>query len=192
MGRRVALGDSWAGGGERERISFALGRRENQGSLFQSGASLPTLADRSPARVGFNAPSSKNSRLIFAQQPRPNGKRNPLHHVLRTAGTTGRFIKGPCGKAGAEQGPGERGQSEEVRGQGKAPKGWQGGGVGAMGREGGGGGGGEQPHGRTRTGTDKHGRLERAECRGRRSGKTEQPEQPLRSASAATEQPNSR
>jgi hypothetical protein len=71
----------------RERISFALGRRENQGSLFQSGASLPTLADMSPARVGFNAPSSKNSRLIFAQQPRPNDKRNPLLHVLRTAGT---------------------------------------------------------------------------------------------------------
>ena len=29
-------------GGGRERISFALGRRENQGSLFRSGASLPT------------------------------------------------------------------------------------------------------------------------------------------------------
>jgi len=41
----------------------------------------------------------------------------------------------------------------------------------------------------TRTNTDGHGRLERAESGGQRSGKTEQPEQPLRSASAATEQP---
>jgi len=30
------------GWGCRERISFALGRRENQGPLFRSGASLPT------------------------------------------------------------------------------------------------------------------------------------------------------
>ena len=66
-------------------------------------------------------------------------------------------------------------------------------------------------HGRTRTGTDaqvgamgrncrcarrahwfggeRNSRLERAEVRGRRSGGTEQPEQRLRSASAATEQP---
>jgi hypothetical protein len=62
------------GGEEEERISFALGRRENQGSLFRSGALLPTLADGSPARVVIHAPSSKNSRLIFAQQPRPNAK----------------------------------------------------------------------------------------------------------------------
>jgi len=41
----VEGGGGWLGGGggrARERISFALGRRENQGSLFRSGASLPT------------------------------------------------------------------------------------------------------------------------------------------------------
>jgi len=69
----------------------------------------------SPARVGFNAPSSKNSRLIFAQQPRPNDKRNPLLHVLRTAGTTGRFIEGPRGQSEAAQRPTEGGQGSEFR-----------------------------------------------------------------------------
>ena len=67
------------------------------------------LADMSPARVGFNAPSSKNSRLIFAQQPRPNGKRNPLHHVLRTAGVGG----------GKGSGFGVQEKRSECRGQGK-------------------------------------------------------------------------
>ena len=181
-----------AGRGRRERLSFEFCRRKNQPPSFPR---CRFEAGHGRTRVQSGPAAKRHHRKIrrlFLRGTPAKSKRKPLHHVLRTAGTTGRFIKGPCGKAGAEQGPGERGQSEEVRGQGKAPKGWQGGGVGAMGREGGGGGGGEQPHGRTRTGTDKHGRLERAECRGRRSGKTEQPEQPLRSASAATEQPNSR
>ena len=49
----VAMGE----GGE-ERISFALGRRENQGSLFQSGASLPTAR-------GHESSEGRLQRAIF-------------------------------------------------------------------------------------------------------------------------------
>ena len=83
-------------GGAAER-GFLLhwGGAKTKGLFFVLARRCRPLADRSPARVGFNAPSSKNSRLIFAQQPRPNDKRNPLHHVLRTAGTAGRLREGP-------------------------------------------------------------------------------------------------
>ncbi len=52
----------WAkgGGGARERISFALGRRENQGSLFQSGASQPTAR-------GHESSEGRLQRAIFAK-----------------------------------------------------------------------------------------------------------------------------
>jgi hypothetical protein len=120
----------------------------------------------SPARVGFNAPSSKNSRLIFAQQPRPNDKRNPLLHVLRTSGTGRAFeggallsiVRGRGGKGrhrrggnGAEQGRWGRSAALSTPAQGR----W-------MGREGAererNGRSSQRPHGRTRTSTDKHGR----------------------------------
>jgi hypothetical protein len=179
----------------------------------------------SPARVGFNAPSSKNSRLIFAQQPRPNDKRNPLLHVLRTAGTAGRLREGPCGKAEAEQGPVERGQNAEVRGQERhrrggrrAKRGGRGGERAKEGTEGGARGRGRGEGARTALSTPAQGRWmgregggggktpkggrwfylqpgalwrgQNAEVGGQ--GKPEQPEQPLRSASAATEQPHGR
>ena len=104
-----------------------------------------------------------------AQQPRPNDKRNPLHHVLRTAGT-GRAFEGgalrgggsgarSCGRGREGSGFGVQEKRSEVRIQrsGKAPKGWHGG----RGRGDGAGKGQrwcrEQPHGRTRTNTDRHG-----------------------------------
>ncbi len=46
------------GGGYRERFSFALGRRENQGSLFRSGASLPTAR-------GHESSEGRLQRAIF-------------------------------------------------------------------------------------------------------------------------------
>ena len=46
------------GGEEEERISFALGRRENQGSLFRSGASLPTAR-------GHESSEGRLQRAIF-------------------------------------------------------------------------------------------------------------------------------
>ena len=53
-----AGGVGWWGGGCRERISFALGRRENQGSLFRSGASLPTAR-------GHESSEGRLQRAIF-------------------------------------------------------------------------------------------------------------------------------
>ena len=133
------------------------GGAKTKGLFFVLARRCRPLADMSPARVGFNAPSSKNSRLIFAQQPRPNGKRNPLHHVLRTAGT-GRAFEGGAlrGGGGGARFDGKRGKGFRVRGSGRASKGWQGGVAGGVA---GGVGGEEQPHGRTRTNTDKHGRF---------------------------------
>ena len=49
------------------RLNFA-GAKTNR-RLFRAGASLPTAPDMSPARVGFNAPSSKNPAVIFAREP---------------------------------------------------------------------------------------------------------------------------
>jgi hypothetical protein len=100
------VGGGGAGGGRAGR-GFLLhwGGAKTKGLFFVLARRCRPLADMSPARVGFNAPSSKNSRLIFAQQPRPNGKRNPLLHVLRTAGTLPMIKLGPCcnreGVAGA-------------------------------------------------------------------------------------------
>ncbi|HRV31798.1 MAG TPA: hypothetical protein P5169_08790, partial [Kiritimatiellia bacterium] len=57
----VVAGRGWLGGGggeEEERISFALGRRENQGSLFRSGASLPTTR-------GHESSEGRLQRAIF-------------------------------------------------------------------------------------------------------------------------------
>ena len=114
---RVVEGEGRAEAAER---GFLLhwGGAKTKGLFFVLARRCRPLADMSPARVGFNAPSSKNSRLIFAQQPRPNGKRNPLHHVLRTAGT-GRAFEGgalltslveqrPVGEEGRVQGSGFR------------------------------------------------------------------------------------
>ena len=105
----------------------------------------------SPARVGFNAPSSKNSRLIFAQQPRPNDKRNPLLHVLRTSGTGRAFeggallsiVRGRGGKGrhrrggnGAEQGRWGRSAALSTPAQGRwmGREGAEGGGFGERGQ----------------------------------------------------------
>lgn len=58
---QVVAGRGWlggGGGGGEERISFALGRRENQGSLFQSGASLPTAR-------GHESSEGRLQRAIF-------------------------------------------------------------------------------------------------------------------------------
>ena len=153
-------------GGESGR-GFLLhwGGAKTKGLFFVLARRCRPLADMSPARVGFNAPSSKNSRLIFAQQPRPNGKRNPLHHVLRTAGT-GRAFEGgalltslveqrPVGEEGRVQGSGfrKRGQRSEFRGQGRHRRGGRGGEAGAMGRGRGRGGAGNSH-------TDGHGRFQ--------------------------------
>jgi hypothetical protein len=88
VGGGEGVGDGGGDGGRAGR-GFLLywGGAKTKGLFFNLARRCRPLADMSPARVGFNAPSSKNSRLIFAQQPRPNDKRNPLHHVLRTAGT---------------------------------------------------------------------------------------------------------
>ena len=136
----VEAGRGWLGGAGATERGFLLhwGGAKTKGLFFVLARRCRPLADMSPARVGFNAPSSKNSRLIFAQQPRPNDKRNPLHHVLRTAGT-GRAFEG-----GALRG----------------------------------GGGGARSCGRGREGSGFGVQGKRSECRGQRSGKTEQPEQP--------------
>ena len=65
------------GGGGRAGRGFLLhwGGAKTKGLFFNLARRSRPLADMSPARVGFNAPSSKNSRLIFAQQPRPNGQK---------------------------------------------------------------------------------------------------------------------
>ncbi len=103
----VEAGRGWLGGAGATERGFLLhwGGAKTKGLFFVLARRCRPLADMSPARVGFNAPSSKNSRLIFAQQPRPNGKRNPLLHVLRTAGTLPMIKLGPCcnreGVAGA-------------------------------------------------------------------------------------------
>ncbi len=133
-------------------------------------------------KVGFNAPSSKNSRLIFAQQPRPNDKRNPLHHVLRTAGTLLLDIFSPLGARWGDADAAVRGgKGSEFGVQGKRSE--------VRGRRSGGTEQPEQPNshltqrartkrkrrkrgkrGKSRTAnshTDGHGRLERAEFRGR-------------------------
>jgi hypothetical protein len=146
-------------GGEEEKRGFLLhwGGAKTKGLFFNLARRCRPLADTSPARVGFNAPSSKNSRLIFAQQPRPNDKRNPLLHVLRTAGVGG----GKGSGFGVQDG--------------KPPKGGRGGlkpgtwslepcGEVRSGRA-------EQPHGRTRTGTDGW-RGQRSEVRENRNSRT--------------------
>ena len=121
--RGVGVGQGeWGGGAGAAERGFLLhwGGAKTKGLFFVLARRCRPLADMSPARVGFNAPSSKNSRLIFAQQPRPNDKRNPLHHVLRTAGT-GRAFEGgalltslveqrPVGEEGRVQGSGFREQ----------------------------------------------------------------------------------
>ena len=88
-GGRWGEGDGWAVGESGRGFLLHWGGAKTKGLFFVLARRCRPLADMSPARVGFNAPSSKNSRLIFAQQPRPNDKRKPLHHVLRTAGVGG-------------------------------------------------------------------------------------------------------
>ena len=95
------------------------GGAKTKGLFFNLARRSRPLADMSPARVGFNAPSSQNSRLIFAQQPRPNGKRNPLHHVLRTAGTLPLDIFSPLGARWGDADAAVRGKGFRVRGSGK-------------------------------------------------------------------------
>ena len=148
------MGDGWAGAVGEQGRGFLLhwGGAKTKGLCFVLARRCRPLADRSPARVGFNAPSSKNSRLIFAQQPRPNGKRNPLHHVLRTAGT-GRAFEGGAlrgGGGGARScGRGREGSGKEVRKQRsevrKNRNSWNSH---------------TDGHGQTRTNTDGHGRWE--------------------------------
>ena len=104
MGRRVALGDSWAGEERGFRLNFA-GAKTNR-RLFRAAASRPVTDGHESSRTPQSGIIEKSGGY-FARNP---GKisESLCNHVLRTAGTTGRFIKGPCGKAGAEQGRGKR------------------------------------------------------------------------------------
>ncbi len=180
----VEAGRGWLGGAGATERGFLLhwGGAKTKGLFFVLARRCRPLADMSPARVGIHAPSSKNSRLIFAQQPRPNDKRNPLHHVLRTAGTLLLDIFSPLGARWGDADAAVRGgKGSEFGVQGKRSE--------VRGRRSGGTEQPEQPNshltqrartkrkrrkrgkrGKSRTAnshTDGHGRLERAEFRGR-------------------------
>ena len=73
------------------------------GRLKVKGKAEARLCRPLATRVQRGSASTHHLRKIaalFAQQPRPNDKRNPLLHVLRTAGTGGRLREGPEGRRG--------------------------------------------------------------------------------------------
>ena len=110
-------GGWWGGGGGRRDFLHWAARKPRVSFIWRVEG--PLADDMSPARVCFNAPSRKIAALFFAQQPRPNDKRNPL--LLLRIGTAGLFEEA-SGKA--RRSSLWRGQNAEVRSE-RQPKGRQ-------------------------------------------------------------------
>ena len=81
------------------------------------------LADRSPARVVREAPSSENPRSVFAWEARQSLQEKPCWPVLRTAGGGGKPRRGFGGCGLPKGGGGERGERGEGREKGQFSRG---------------------------------------------------------------------
>ena len=148
-GTDIRSGRVWRGwmvgrrGGERGfRLNFA-GAKTNR-RLFRATASRPVTDGHESSPDRPQSGIIEKSGGYFRGGTPAKSKRKPLHHVLRTAGTAGQFIKGPCCNREGVAGASVRHQRS---------------GKGALrGRRGGRGWCEEQPHGQTRRNTDGHGR----------------------------------
>ena len=97
VGDGGAGGGGWWGGGWNERgFLLHLGGAKTKGLFSVLARGCRPLADTSPAWVGITAPASQNRLLIFAWQPRPNGKEILYSTSCGRRARYGYIFTGPC------------------------------------------------------------------------------------------------